>query len=105
MVSADGDGPAPGHRRQRGGEGPAVSLPGPDDSSQAGAGKTSGGPVARAVRRELRRAALRFDEHVFRRRGPRSGKGPARLFARSSARLSAASLGGGGDAGRFSAVV
>src|SRR6266851_2884388 len=69
---------------------------------QAGGLRSPGGAVARPVQHQLRRAALRLDEHLLRGGSAVSGRrqAPVRVFARSPAGLCADRHCPGGDARR-----
>ena len=79
----------------------ALSLSRPSSGAQAGPVRASGRPLARSVQRQLRGAALRFDEHLFRGRSAlsRGRHAPARLLPRPSGRLCAGDHRAGDHAG------
>src|SRR6201993_3118578 len=93
-------------RRPRAGRNPqAVSLSRPTARTQAGFVRSSGRALARPVQHQLRCAALRSDQHLFRGRSAvcRKRQATPRLFARSPARLRAGRHRLGGDPGGVAA--
>src|ERR1700720_1813789 len=78
----------------------AVSLSRPTARAQASGLRSPGGTVARSVQHQLRRAALRSDEHLFRGGSAVSGRrqAPLRVLARSPTGLRADRHCAGGDA-------
>src|SRR5437870_11669450 len=74
MVSGQRDGRIAGSRFCGGGERPALSLSGSDLGAQAGTVRLVKAEVGGFVSCRLRGAALRLDEHVFRRRDGRNPK-------------------------------
>ncbi len=91
LVSAQRSGRSAGRGCRAGRDPQAVPLSRPAAGAQAGGLRSSGGTVAGPVQHQLRRAALRSDEHLFRGRSAVSGRRQAalRVLARSPARLCA----------------
>src|SRR5882724_11716547 len=87
MVSEQRDGRIAGSRFCGGGERPALPLSGSDLGAQAGAVRVVEAEVGGFVSCRLRGAAVRFDEHVFRRRDGREPQGQTRLQPRWPAGL------------------
>src|SRR5438105_557515 len=93
-------------RRPRAGRNPqAVSLSRPAARTQAGLVRSPGRTLARPVQHQLRCAALRSDQHLFRGRSAvcRRRQATPRLFARSPAGLRAGRHRLGGDPGGVAA--
>src|SRR5712672_4728651 len=91
MVSAQRSGRSAGRGCWARRDPQTVPLSRPAAGAQAGGLRSSGGTVARPVQHQLRRAALRPDEHLFRGGSAVSGRrqAPLRVLARSPAGLCA----------------
>ena len=89
LVSIHRAGRPAGDRRRQDQRYPPVPLSGPHCAAQDQVGAASERALRRVVRRRVRRAALRPDQHLCGRRGGKQSDGAPRLFAGSQARLRA----------------